>query len=166
MLITAKPNLINLYLTTLLFLIFLSMRKYFLILLSVVLLVACEKDSGRTYTNPYLPNYSFSATLNLNLPSYVGLRSNGNPVAFTVDGDIHIVMVKVGGTDYRAWNGNCPNQTPTACSKLSIQSGNAKCNCEDDYRYSLYDGIAPNAQYTLVAYRVEVINSNTIRVYN
>ncbi|WP_298221357.1 hypothetical protein [Flavobacterium sp.] len=141
------------------------MKKYFIIFMVIGLLFGCEKDSGRTYNNPYLPNYSFSATINLNLPGYSGLNSNSNPIMFTVDGDINIVMMKVAGTDYRAWNGNCPNQAPTACSKLSIQGLSAKCNCEDGYAYSLFDGTAA-AQYGMIPYRVEVLNSSTIRVYN
>jgi hypothetical protein len=142
------------------------MKKYFIALLFVGFLSGCEKDSGRTFNNPYLPNYSFSATLNLNLPSYSQLKFDGNALAFTVDSDINIVMIKVGGSDYRAWNGNCPNQTPTACSKLSIQSGSAKCGCEDAFIYSMYNGSALNAQYIMVPYRVEVLGNNTIRVYN
>ena len=141
------------------------MKKYFLAFILIGFLCSCEKDSGRTYNNPYLPNYSFSTTLNLNLPSYSGLNSNSNPIAITVDGDIHIVIMKVAGSDYRAWNGNCPNQSPTACSRLSIDGLYAKCNCEDAYKYSMYDGTAA-AQYTMIPYRVEVINSSTIRVYN
>ncbi len=166
MLIITKPNLINLYLFASLFATFLAMKKFFLIFIFIGLLTACEKDSGRTYNNPYLPNYGFSAPINLNLPSYSGLLSNGNPIAFTVEGDINIIMIKVGGSDYRAWNGNCPNQAPTACSRLTIQSGNAKCNCEDAYQYSMYSGIGDNAKYTMVPYRVEVINSTMLRVYN
>jgi hypothetical protein len=141
------------------------MKKYFLTFIFIGLLFGCEKDSGRTYNNPYLPNYNFSATINLNLPSYSGLNSNSYPVAFTVDGDIRIVMMKVAGTDYRAFNGNCPNQSPTACSRLTIDGLYAKCNCEDAYKYSMFDGTAA-AQYGMIPYRVEVINSSTLRVYN
>lgn len=165
MLIITKPNLINLYLFASLLATFLAMKKYFLIFLFIGLLTACEKDSGRTYNNPYLPNYSFSALLNLNLPSYSGLNSNSNPIAFTVEGDINIVMMRVAGSDFRAWNGNCPNQSPTSCSRLTLQGLTAKCNCEHAYQYSMFDGTAA-APYGMVNYRVEVINSTTIRVYN
>lgn len=143
------------------------MKKYFLNLVIFGLLCSCDKESSRSNNNPYLPNYSFSATLNLNLPSYSQLKFDGNALDFTVDGDINIVMIKVGGSDYRAWNGNCPNQSPTTCSRLSISGLNAKCNCEDAYEYNMFNGIGNNgAAYTMIPYRVEVLGNNTIRVYN
>lgn len=145
----------------------LSMKKYFLTLVIFGLLCSCDKDSGRSNNNPYLPNYSFSAILNLNLPGYSGLNSNLNPTRITVDGDIDIVMMKISSNEYRAWNGNCPNQSPTACSRLSISGLNAKCNCEDAYEYNIFNGIGNNgASYTMVPYRVEVLSNNSIRVYN
>ena len=150
------PSLVTLY-----------MKKYFLTFIIIGLLSSCDKESGRSNNNPYLPNYNFSATLNLNLPSYSGLNSNSNPTPITVDGDIDILMMKISSTEYRAWNGNCPNQSPTACSRLSISGLTAKCNCEDAYEYDMYSGIGNNgASYTLVPYRVEVLGNNTIRVYN
>jgi nitrite reductase/ring-hydroxylating ferredoxin subunit len=166
MLITTKPNLINLYLFASLFVTFLSMKKYFLVFIFIGLLWSCEKDSGRTYNNPYIPNYDVDTTLNLNLPSYSNLNSNGYPMAIVLDSGIYVVIIKVGGNEYRAWNGNCPNQTPTACSRLTISGLNAKCNCEDAFEYSIYNGIAPNAQYTMIPYRVEALGNNTIRISN
>jgi hypothetical protein len=143
------------------------MKKYFLTLVIFGLLCSCDKESGRSNNNPYLPNYSFSAILNLNLPGYSGLNSNLNPTQITVDGDIDIVMMKISSNEYRAWNGNCPNQSPTACSRLSISGLNAKCNCEDAYEYNMFNGIGNNgASYTMVPYRVEVLGNNSIRVYN
>lgn len=141
------------------------MKKVFLILAVLSLSFGCSNNTPRN-NNPYLPSYNFSAVLNLNLPLYNGLTSNLQPVAITVDGDIDIVIMKVGGSDYRAWNGNCPNQYPTSCSRLSTQGLYAKCGCEDAYQYSMFTGIATGAQYTMLAYRVEVLGNNQIRVYN
>lgn len=166
MLITTKPNLINLYLFASLFDTFLSMKKYFLAFLLIGLLSSCEKNSGTTYNNPYIPNYTVNATINLNLPSYSALNSNGNPQAIILDNDIYVVIMKVVGNEYLAWNGNCPNQPLTTCSRLTISGLNAKCNCEDAFSYSMYDGSALNAQYRMIQYRVEVLGNNTIRIYN
>jgi nitrite reductase/ring-hydroxylating ferredoxin subunit len=166
MLITTKPKLINLYLFASLFATFLSMKKNFLFFLFIGLLWSCEKNSGRTYNNPFIPNYTVNATLNLNLPSYSGLNSNGNPQAIILDNDIYVVIMKVAGNEYVAWNGNCPNQSLTPCSRLTITGLNAKCNCEDAYSYSMFDGSALNAQYMMIPYRVEVLGNNTIRIYN
>jgi len=165
MLITTKPNLINLYLLASLFATFLSMKKYFFPFIFIGLFWSCEKNSSRTYNNPYLPNYTVNATLNLNFPQYSGLNSNLNPIATTVNNDIDIVIMK-SGSGYVAWNGNCPNQTPTACSRLIISGLNAKCNCEDAFEYSMFSGIGTNAQYTMIPYRVEVLGNNMIRIYN
>jgi hypothetical protein len=142
------------------------MKKCFLTIILFGLLISCEKDSNRRTANPYLPNYSFSAILNLNLPSYSALLSNLNPIAITVEGDIYILIMKGSDNNYLAWNGNCPNQTQTACSRLTITGLDGKCGCEDAYRYSLFTGLGQNATYPLINYRVESLGNNTIRVYN
>ncbi len=166
MLIITKPNLINLYLFASLFHSFLSMKKYSFAFVFLLLLLSCEKDTVTRTNNPYIPNYSFSAILNLNLPSNSGLLTNLNPIAITVDGDIDILIMKVSDGDYRAWNGNCPNQSPEACSRLSLSGLNGKCNCDHALLYSLFTGIAQNATYPMINYRVESLGNNSIRVYN
>lgn len=160
------PDLIKLYLSTSMTTTHFVMKKIGLLLVFGLLMSACEKDSIKRTNNPYLPYYSFSATLNLNLPLYSDLNSNLNPKAVTLPGGIQTVIMRISAGDYRAWNGNCPNQSPTACSVLSISGLNAKCSCDDQYQYSMFNGIAPNAQYTMVPYRVEVLGNNVIRVYN
>jgi hypothetical protein len=142
------------------------MKKYSFFLLFIFVAFGCEKDSNRRSNNPYLPNYSFNAVLNLNLPSFNALLSNLNPIAVTVDGDIDILIMKGSDNQYYAWNGNCPNQAPTDCSKLTISGLNGKCNCEDAFLYNLFTGTAPNAVYPMINYRVEVLGNNSIRVYN
>ena len=166
MLTNTKPNLNNLSLFTSLIQSFLFMKNYFLAFAFLGLLISCEKDSNRRANNPFLPNYNFSAILNLNLPSYSGLRSNLNPIAVNIEGDIDILIMKVSDNDFRAWNGNCPNQSQTSCSRLSISGLDGKCNCEDAFLYSLFTGIAQNASYPMINYRVEVLGNNSIRVYN
>ena len=165
MLINTEPNLNNLYLFASTNLFFLSMKKCFLTFILLGLLISCEKDSNRRTNNPYIPNYGFSTILNLNLPSNSQLLNNFNPIPITVEGDIYILIMKT-ADNYVAWNGNCPNQTQTACSRLTIVGLDAKCGCEDAYRYSLFTGIGENAAYPLVNYRVESLGNNTIQVYN
>lgn len=142
------------------------MKRYILLFFISGFFVGCSNDSRRV-NNPYLPNYGFSYTINLALPQYSGINSNLNPVAITEPSGNDIIIMKVAGSDFRAWNANCPNQYPTGCSRLSIDHLNAKCNCEDAYIYSLFTGVGNNgAQYTLIPYRVEVIDASTIRIYN
>ena len=116
--------------------------------------------------NSFIPNYTFSTILNLNLPSYSGLLFSVNPIAITVEGDIHLLIMKVSDNQYSAWNGNCPNQSPTICSRLSISGLNGKCNCDDGFLYSLFTGLGQNATYPLINYSVEILGNNTIRVFN
>jgi nitrite reductase/ring-hydroxylating ferredoxin subunit len=142
------------------------MKKFLFVLVFLGIIMGCEKDSNRRNNNPYIPNYGFSAILNLNLPAYSGLLSNLNPISVTVEGDIYFLIMKVSDNDYRAWNGNCPNQALTACSRLSISGLNGQCNCEDALIYSLFTGTAQNAAYPMINYRVEVLGNNTIRVFN
>ena len=137
------------------------MKNYFIIVSTLILLLGCTNDSVRN-NNPYIPSYGFSYVINLNLNA--ALTSPGNPVALTEPSGIGIIVIKVSDSDYRAWNANCPNHTPSSCSRLIPNSTTAKCSCEN-YEYNLLTGVG-NAQYTLIPYRVEVLNSNSIRVYN
>lgn len=142
------------------------MKKYILFSLLLGLLFACSNERPRN-NNPYLPSYQFSYPINLNLPQFSSLNSNLFPIAFTEPTGINIIIMKVSGTDYRAWNANCPNQAMTACSRMSLSGLNAKCNCEDAFEYNLFTGVSTNGgQYTMVPYRVEVIDASTVRVYN
>lgn len=142
------------------------MNKFGLLFCFFLMLSACQQDSAKRTTNPYLPNYSFSAVLNLNLPLYSDLNTNLNPKSISLPNGIQTVIMRVSSTDYRAWNGYCPNQSPTACSILSTSGLFAKCGCDDQYQYSMFDGIGANARYNMVPFRVEVLSNNTIRVYN
>src|SRR5690242_18781114 len=134
------------------------MKKIFLVLFSLFLLASCSTD-GHRYFNPNLPNYSFSITIDSNLPSYSGLKSPVNPIYIAQDnvGVSGIIVMKVSDTDYRAWEANCPNHAPSGCSIMSIKGVNAKCNC-DDLEYSLFTGVGPG-QYPLKPYAVEVIGN-------
>jgi len=142
------------------------MKKYFCAIILLGLLLSCEKDSNRRTNNPFIPNYGFSTILNLNLPSYSQLLSNLNPIAITVEGDIYLLIMKSSDNNYLAWNGNCPNQSLTSCSRLTILGLDGKCGCDDAYRYSLFTGLCANATYPLINYRVENLGNNTIRIYN
>ena len=142
------------------------MKKYILLLLLAGCLFGCSQDNRRV-NNPYLPNYSFSYVINLNLPQFSGLNSNLNPIAFTEPSGNNIIIMKVSGSDYRAWNANCPNQPPVSCSRLAIDHLYAKCNCEDAFTYSLFTGVGSSGtQYTMIPYRTEPLGVDAVRVYN
>lgn len=142
------------------------MKKTLSLLLLVFLMTNCS-DSSNSYKNPYLPNYGFSTALNLNLPSYSGLRSPINPQFIPDNGNgVNLIVMKISDTDYRAWDAYCPNQSPSACSLMGLNGINAKCSC-DDAEYSLFTGIGTaGEEYSMRPYRVEIIDQTNIRVYN
>ena len=139
------------------------MKKFLLIILALGLSFGCSKDEPRN-TNPYIPNYSFSTIIDMNLPLYSGLNSPVNPIAVSDPSGVNLILMKVSDTDFRAWDASCPNQYPSSCSLMSINGVNAKCSC-DELEYSLFTGIGP-AQYPMKSYRVEIKGNNAIRVYN
>ncbi len=140
------------------------MKKICLVLLMFAMLISCDKDSPRN-TNPFLPDYSFSVSINKNLPLYADLNSPINPVFIDIQnaGISGIIAMKISDTDYRAWEASCPNQYPAACSRMDIDGINAKCSCEN-FVYSLFTGVG-GGQYTMKPYRVEV-QGDIIRIYN
>ena len=64
-----------------------------------------------------------------------------------------------------AYDAACPNQALTDCSTMTINGINAKCDC-DNAEYSLFTGLSAGKQYPMKAYRVQVIDATTIKVYN
>ena len=145
-----------------------NMKKVAVLSFLIVLILSCSSDNVR-YKNPYIPNYSFSINIDANLPLYSGLLSPINPILITQAniGANGIFVMKISDTDYRAWEANCPNQYPSACSRMFIFGVNAKCPC-DDYEYSLFNGVGINGEgeYTMKPYRVDILAKNLIRVSN
>lgn len=140
------------------------MKKYFGLFLLIFIALGCS-DEKENSKNPYLPNYAFSMTLNMNLPLYSGLQSPMNPIMITEGGSgVTILIMKISNTDYRAWDANCPNQYPSSCSVMKINGINAKCDC-DELEYSLFTGLG-TTEYPMKNYPVQVLDDTTIRVYN
>lgn len=144
------------------------MKRLLVLLSIIVLILSCSSDSVR-YKNPFIPDYGFSITIDASLPTYSKLQSAINPLLIYdgISGANGIIVMKISDTDYRAWEANCPNQYPSACSRMIINGVNAKCPC-DDIEYSLFNGVGVNGQgeYTMKPYRVEVLGKNLIRVSN
>ena len=144
------------------------MKKTVTLISLVILILSCSSDSVR-YKNPYIPDYNFTITINANLPTYTKLLSAVNPLLIFdgTSGANGIIVMKISDTDYRAWEANCPNQYPSACSRMIINGVNAKCPC-DEIEYSLFNGVGVNGQgeYTMKPYRVDILSKNLIRVSN
>lgn len=141
------------------------MKNLLLALILLLFITGCSKDKVRN-TNPYLPDYSFNLTINTNLASYSKLNFNMQPLYINdgTSGIKGIIVMKVSDTDFRAWEASCPNQYPSDCSTMVISGLNAKCNC-DNLEYSLFTGVG-SGQYSMKAYRVEVLSPTSLVVSN
>lgn len=137
----------------------------FFILLGVSL--GCSKDDRVNNNNPYLPNYPVDITLNLNLPQYNQLLYDTNVVYVNngLAGIRGIFVFNAGGGNYVAFDAACPNQPLSNCSTMTINGIKALCSC-DDTEYSFFTGQAPGKEYPMKQYRVQVVNSRTLKVYN
>lgn len=141
------------------------MKKYIFLLMAFPLLFSCESDNYRV-ANRYLPDYNFSIGIDMSLPLYSQLRFTGNPVFVNQAGiGINGIIVMNTGGGYVAYEASCPNQPLDNCSRLQLDGIIAVCPC-DDAEYNLYSSQAEGKEYPLKPYRVEVVSSGYIRVYN
>ena len=70
------------------------------------------------------------------------------------------------GGGYTAFEASCPNQDLSSCSVLDLDGILAKCPC-DGVEYNLFTGQATTpVKYPLKPYRVQILTSTSIRVYN
>ena len=143
------------------------MKRFFCLLVLFLATLSCEKDKQTNNNNPYLPNYSFEVTLNMSFPQYSALAFPSTAVYVNSAGAgiRGLIVFNAGSGNYLAYDAACPNQALADCSTMSIDAINAICSC-DDAEYSLYTGLAAGKQYPMKAYRVQVIDATTIKVYN
>lgn len=137
----------------------------FLVVLLALGFVACDPDKVVS-NNPNLPNYNFSIDLDFGLPLYQSLLYPSSPVPVNQAGiGINGIVVMNTGSGFVAYEATCPNQPISSCSGMTLNGTSLKCNC-DDVVYNLFSGQAQGMQYPLKSYRVQVISSTLIRVYN
>ena len=133
------------------------------VLLSVLFLVffSCSY-SGPVNTNPFIPNYSFTVDINMNLPLYSNLQYPSNAVYYAGKGVKGLIIFNT-GSGYNVFDAACPNQNLSSCSTLTINGIEAVCPC-DGKTYSLFSGQG-SLQYPMKQYRVDV-NGNVLHIYN
>lgn len=143
------------------------MKRFFCLLVLFLATLSCEKDNNSNNNNPYLPNYSFDVTLNMSFPQYSNLAFPSNAVYVNSAGAgiRGLIVFNAGSGNYLAYDAACPNQALDDCSTMTINGINAECAC-DNAEYSLFTGLAAGKQYAMKAYRVQVIDETTIKVYN
>lgn len=137
------------------------MKKIHLLFALIPLFFSCS-DSGVNNNNPFVPNYTFSMDLNMNLPSYSNLKFVSNAVYVPNIGARGVIVFNT-GSGYNAFDAACPNQAISTCSTMTINGINAVCGC-DNVTYSLFTGQS-NLQYPMKQYRVQV-NGDILRVFN
>lgn len=132
--------------------------------LSICLLFLSCSDNGFNNNNPYIPNYNFSITFDLNLPAYSNLKFVSNAIYYSGPevGPKGIYVFNT-GSGYNAFDGACPNQALSSCSTLTLKGINVICPCDEE-EYSLFTGQG-KLQYPLKQYRA-ILNGNILRVYN
>jgi len=150
------------------------MKKYFFLLLVFPMLFGCSTDKVNN-KNPYLPNYTFTVDINMNLPAYSDLSYVANAIYYPTYGAGRGFFVFNTGSGYVAFDAACPNQALSSCSTMAFKKLDANdplkidkttvvCSC-DNAAYSLFSGQSAGKQYPLKQYRVEV-NGTILRVYN
>ena len=137
------------------------MKKSVWIFILFSAFISCS-DNGPVNTNPFIPNYTFTVDINMNLPSYSKLLYPSNAVYYAGKGVKGLILFNT-GSGYNAFDAACPNQTPSTCSPMTIDGIDAVCSC-DNKTYSLFSGQG-SLQYPMKQYRVEV-NGNVLRIYN
>jgi nitrite reductase/ring-hydroxylating ferredoxin subunit len=138
------------------------MKKHALLFLFIPFFFNCS-DNGFNNKNPYLPNYSFTLDINMNLPAYSNLQYPSNAIYYAGPGAKGIFVFNT-GSGYNAFDAACPNQALSSCSTMTLNGIKVVCPC-DNAEYSLFTGQSPGKQYLLKQYRVEV-NGNVLRIYN
>ena len=142
------------------------MKRFFSIVTFIIVCLSCEKDNNNNNNNPYLPNYSFEINLNMSFPQYSSLQYPSNAVYVNAAGvGVRGIIVFNAGSSYVAFDAACPNQPLSDCSTMIISGVNAKCPC-DDAMYSLFTGLASGKEYPMKMYRVQMVDANTIKVFN
>ena len=140
------------------------MKKLFFGLILLLLYNSCS-DNETVTGNPYLPNYTFSVDLNLDLPTNSSLNFAGNGVSLNQQNvGVRGIFVFNTGSGYTAFDRACPNQALATCSTMTLSGIDAVCSC-DSKKYSLYTGLCAGQQYPMKAYRVEVLG-RILRVSN
>ena len=138
-----------------------AMKKVFFLFI-ILTFLGCDNNSFNN-SNPFIPNYSFSITINTDLPEYNKLQFPSN-AAYNGNGGAKGIIIFNTGTGYNAFDAACPNQALNSCNAMTINGIEAVCSC-DNAKYNLFTGQSPEKQYPMKQYRVEV-NGSMIHVYN
>jgi nitrite reductase/ring-hydroxylating ferredoxin subunit len=144
-----------------------KLQLFFIYVFCILSFTSCKEDNDIINNNPYLPNYGFEYVINTNFPQFnvLNFPSNGVFIDAPGVGIRGIIVFNTGNNNFVAYDAACPNQPLADCSTMILSGVTAKCPC-DDAIYSLFTGLAPNKQYPMKPYRVQIIDANTLKVFN
>jgi nitrite reductase/ring-hydroxylating ferredoxin subunit len=90
------------------------------VVLSIVIIPSCDRD----LSDDQIPFASFGAiTINLNLPEYQKLRTQGN-IYLNSGGIRGIILYQVNSSTYVAYERNCSYQPNEACATVDVHTSN------------------------------------------
>ena len=105
------------------------MKKSVWLFVLFLVFISCS-ENGPVNTNPFIPNYTFTVDINMNLPSYSKLLYPSNAVYYAGKGVKGLIIFNT-GSGYNAFDAACPNQTPSTCSPMTIDGIDAVCSCDN-----------------------------------
>ena len=115
----------------------------------------------------YIQNVYVNIELDLNLPEFSELNTNGNAVF--IDGGVEGIIVYHGvGNSYKIYDRNCSYEPALSCSVIdSVNSGIAYCGCCTSVFLISSSGEPINAPalLSLKSYNWS-LNDNILRVFN
>lgn len=92
----------------------------------VFLLAQCKKDNGQAQNN--VPNVPVNITINLNLPQYLPLQSQGNWV-YENGGVRGIIIYHHYDDMFYALERNCPHQPGDSCATVTVENNGVFARC-------------------------------------
>lgn len=122
--------------------IFLYNFNVYSVVFLVMSLISCNKEQI-VQDNPYLPNRSFSYSINMSLPAYSNLQFPGNYLEDRLQGrGINGVLIyNLNSSQYMAFELTEPNMPISSCSNLQVSGLEAISNCNGKIRkYSIITG--------------------------
>lgn len=140
-----------------------TMKKAFLFIFSVLILVACSKSNSK-YANPYLPSQPVNFSVYLNNPDALEVLNPGG-VYINYNEGIMGVAIFNGGGQFFAYDLACPNHAiERPCSRLMRKDNKGvyvNCKCIHQHngqeaQFSLITGqsLTPGINFQLKPYPV------------
>ena len=126
---------------------------------------SCQKNN--LDRNPYLQEFEFEYSVNLNLPQYDNIKYAGGNILIPQIGIKGVYLFNLSGNSFFAWEASCPNHNPNNCSQMKNIGVLIQCECEN-FKYSLATGqlideaTEPKKYYPLLNYPVKKNGSNLI----